>query len=120
MHLIRPFPPSVPFSRKKDVTANKTANVNTNGFQKSRAEFEGVDLLGVKVSISQVDTPRDPLPPGEQGKEQGSSNVNVAEELINLITFQHALNANIKTITTEDDMRKTLLDTIARCPSIKS
>jgi flagellar hook protein FlgE len=100
-------------SRKMDVTANNIANVNTNGFKKSRAEFEDVDPSGVKVSISQVDTPGDALPPDEQGKEQESSNVNLAEELINLITTQHAFAANINTITTEDDMRKTLLDTIA-------
>ncbi|MGO9137819.1 MAG: flagellar basal body protein [Syntrophales bacterium] len=87
-------------SRKMDITANNIANVNTNGFKKSRAEFENVDPSGVKVSISQVDTPGDPLPPDEKGKEQESSNVNLAEELINLIT-------------TEDEMRKTLLDTIS-------
>jgi flagellar basal-body rod protein FlgC len=100
-------------SRKMDVTANNIANVNTNGFKKSRAEFEDVDPSGVKVSISQVDTPGDTLPPDEKGKEQESSNVNLAEELINLITTQHTFAANIKTITTEDEMRKTLLDTIA-------
>jgi flagellar hook protein FlgE len=53
------------------------------------------------------------LPFDEKGKEQESSNVNLAEELVNLITTQHAFAANIKTITTEDEMRKTLLDTIA-------
>jgi flagellar hook protein FlgE len=100
-------------SRKMDVTANNIANVNTNSFKKSRAEFEDVYPSGVKVSISQVDTPGDALPPDEKGKEQKSSNVNLAEEVINLITTQHAFAANIKTITTEDEMRKTLLDTIA-------
>ena len=100
-------------SRKIDVTANNIANVNTNSFKKSRAELEDVYPSGVKVSISQVDTPGDALPPDEKGKEQESSNVNLSEELINLITTQHAYAANIKTITTEDEMRKTLLDTIA-------
>ena len=100
-------------SRKMDVTASNIANVNTNGFKKSLAEFEDVYPSGVKVSISQVDTQGDALPPDEKGKEQESSNVNLAEELVNLITTQHAYAANIKTITTEDEMRKTLLDTIA-------
>jgi len=99
-------------NRKMDVTANNIANVNTNKFKKSRAEFEDVYPSGVKVSISQVDTPGDPLPPDEKGNEQESSNVNLAEELVNLITTQHAFAANIKTITTEDEMRKTLLDII--------
>jgi flagellar basal-body rod protein FlgC len=100
-------------SRKMDVTASNIANVNTNGFKKSLAEFEDVYPSGVKVSISQVDTPGDALPPDEKGKEQESSNVTLAEELVNLITTQHAYAANIKTLTTEDEMRKTLLDTIA-------
>jgi len=100
-------------NRKMDVTANNIANVNTNKFKESRAEFEDVDPSGVKVSISQVDTPGDPLPPDEKGNSQESSNVNLAEELINLITTQNASAANIKTITTEDDMRKALLDVIA-------
>ena len=100
-------------NRKMDVTANNIANVNTNKFKKSRAEFEDVYPSGVKVSISQVDTPGDPLPPDEKGNEQESSNVNLAEELVNLITTQNAFAANIKTITTEEDMRKTLLDVIA-------
>jgi flagellar basal-body rod protein FlgC len=100
-------------SRKMDVTANNIANVNTNSFKKSLAEFEDVYPSGVKVSISRVDTPGDALPPDEKGKEQESSNVNLADELVNLITTRHAFAANIKTITTEDEMRKTLLDTIA-------
>ena len=99
--------------RKMDVTANNIANVNTNGFKKNRADFEDIYPSGVKVSISQVDTPGDPLPPDEKDKEQESSNVNLAEELVNLITTQHALAANIKTITTEDEMRKALLDIVA-------
>ena len=100
-------------NRKLDVTANNIANVNTNGFKKNSADFEDVYPSGVKVSISQVNTPGDSLPPDEKGNEQEASNVNLAEELINLITTQHAFAANIKTITTEDGMRKTLLDTIA-------
>ena len=99
--------------RKMDATANNIANVNTNSFKKSRADFEDAYPSGVKVSISQVDTPGDPLPPDEKGKEQESSNVNLAEELVNLITTQHAFAANIKTITTEDEMRKALLDIVA-------
>ncbi|MGA3206272.1 MAG: flagellar basal body rod C-terminal domain-containing protein [Syntrophales bacterium] len=85
-------------SREMDVTANNIANVKTNIF---------------KVYINRVDTPGYVLPPDEKGKDQESSNVNLAEELVNPITTQHTYAKNIKTITTEDDMRKTLQDGIA-------
>jgi flagellar hook protein FlgE len=101
------------FSRKMDVTANNIANVNTNNFKKSQADMEETYPSGVKVSISQVDTPGDLLPPSERNQNRESSNVNLAEELVNLITTQHAASANIKTITTEDEMQKTLIDILA-------
>lgn len=107
------------FFRKMDVTANNIANVNTNNFKKSRAEMEEVYPSGVKVSISQVDTPGDllppdeALPPEERAQNLESSNVNVAEELVNLIVTEHDFSANIKTIQTKDEMEKQLIDIIA-------
>ena len=95
-----------------DATANNIANVNTNKFKKSRAEFEDDDPSDVKVSINEVNTPGDPLSPDEKGNDQESSNVNLADELVNLITIQNSFAANIKTITTEVEIRKTLLDII--------
>jgi flagellar hook protein FlgE len=107
------------FFRKMDVTANNIANCNTNNFKKSRADMEETYPSGVRVSITQVDTPGDPLPPddalppSERDQNQESSNVNLAEELVNLITTEHAVSANIKTIKAEDEMQKKLLDIIA-------
>ena len=96
--------------RKMDVTANNIANSETNNFKKSRVEMEDVYPSGVKVSISQVNTPGDILPPDEKGVSQESSNVNLAEELVNLIVTQHDFSANIKTIQTKDEMEKQLID----------
>jgi flagellar hook protein FlgE len=99
-----------PLVRKMDVTASNIAPVNTNNFKKSVAEFEDVHPSSLKVSISRVDTPGDVMPLDQMSKEQESLNVNLSEKFANLITTQHPFAANIKTITTEDDMRKTLLD----------
>ncbi len=96
--------------RKLDVTANNIANSQTNNFKKSQVEMEDVYPSGVKVSISQVNTPGDILPPNEKGVSQESSNVNLAEELVNLIVTQHDFSANIKTIQTKDEMEKQLID----------
>ena len=100
--------------RKQDVTANNIANVNTHDFKKSRASFEETAPAGVKVTISRVETPGTPLPPDEViGEGHEMSNVSMEEELVDLITTQHAFAANIKTIQTEDEMQGTLLDIIA-------
>ncbi len=106
------------FFRKMDVTANNMANVNTNNFKKSRVELEEAYPYGVKVSISRVDTPGDllppeeALPPDERAQNTESSNVNVAEELVELIITEHDFSANIKTIQTKDEMEKQLVDII--------
>ena len=100
--------------RKQDVTANNIANTNTQGFKKSKAAFEETSPAGVKVTISQVETPGTSLPPDEViGEGHQMSNVSMEGELIDLITTQHAFAANIDTIRTEDEMQGTLLDIIA-------
>lgn len=99
-------------SRKLDITADNIANSETNNFKKSRADMEEAYPYGVKVSISQIDTPGDILPPDEKGVSQESSNVNLPEELVNLIITEHDFNANIATIQTRDEMEKQLIDII--------
>lgn len=100
--------------RKQDVTANNIANTNTHDFKKIKASFEETSPAGVKVTISQVETPGTPLPPDEViGEGHQMSNVSMKEELVDLITTQHAFDANIKTIQTEDEMQGTILDIIA-------
>jgi flagellar basal-body rod protein FlgC len=107
------------FFRKIDVTANNIANSETNNFKKSRVEMEEVYPSGVKVSISRIGTPGDPLPPDEalppeeRAQNLESSNVNVVEQLVNLIVTEHDFSANIKTIQTKDEMEKQLIDIIA-------
>jgi flagellar basal-body rod protein FlgC len=101
------------FFRKVDVTANNIANLNTNNFKKNRADIEEAYPSGVRVSISQINTPGDSLPSSEMNQNQETSNVNVAEELVTLITTEHAVSANIKTVTAEDEMQKTLIDIVA-------
>jgi flagellar hook protein FlgE len=99
--------------KKADVTANNIANANTNNFKKSRATFEDTDPSGVKVEISQVDTPGMLLPPDENGTIQESSNVIIEEELVDLIVTQHAVTAAVETISTKDEMEKSLIDILA-------
>ncbi len=99
---------------KLGVTANNIANVDTDGFKKSRAILEDTYPSGVTVSISRVDTPGSSVPSADgppQMKE--SSNVDLGEEIINLKTTKYAYLANLKTIKVEDAILGTIFDSIA-------
>ncbi len=102
------------FGKKLNVTANNLANVNTEGFKKSRAIFQDANESGVTVTLSRVDTPGAPIPSEDgTGKMKESSNVDPAEEIVNLITTQHGFQANLKTIKTDEEMLGSLFDILA-------
>ncbi len=101
------------FFIKMDVAADNIANVHTHNFKKSRALLEAADPSGVKVSISKVDTPGISLPPDGSGEVQETSNVSLAEELVDLMITGHACTAAVKTMTAEDEMEQPLLDILA-------
>ncbi|HEU19131.1 MAG TPA: hypothetical protein ENO00_07090 [Deltaproteobacteria bacterium] len=94
--------------KKLDVTANNIANVNTDEFKKSRAVFQTEEVPGVSVTIERVDTPGTENLDGVE-----SSNVDLAEEIVDLITTQHSYTANVKVIETAGKMQKTLIDILA-------
>jgi flagellar basal body rod protein FlgG len=99
------------FGEKLGVTANNIANINTNGFKKSRADLEEASLSGVNVTISRVETQGVPLPPDrDTGEPEESSNVSAEEEMVNLITTKQAYTANLKTIKAEEEILGTLFD----------
>ncbi len=96
------------FDLKNQVIANNIANVNTDGFKKSRADMTQLTLPGVTVSVQQVNTPGDTVTIG--GVEREASNVDVAEELISLMVNTQNYEANIRTLKTTQEMQGTLFD----------
>lgn len=97
--------------KKLEVTANNIANMNTNGFKKSRVMFEEASPTGVTVSIIRINTPGSSLPGEERTDEtKESSNVAIEEEAVDLVTTKHAYAANLKTIKTEEEILGTFLD----------
>ena len=100
------------YRRKLGVTANNIANVNTDGFKKSRATTVENQHGGVRLNVSQVNTPgapRIPWPPGS-GPITERSNVDLTQELPDLLISQRSFEANLATIRTADDMLGELLD----------
>ena len=99
------------YGKKLDVTANNIANLNSDGFRKSRAIFEEADPSGVIVSISRVNTPGAPIPAEDgAGKPRESSNVDLAGEIVDLKTTKHGYQANLKVVKAEDEMLGSLFD----------
>lgn len=97
---------------KTQTTANNVANINTDGFKRSRTSLVEGNPDGVEVTITQIKTPGpqvyEQTPKGTELIEK--SNVDLAEELPSLALSRRAYQANIKAIQAEDDMLGMLLD----------
>ena len=103
------------FGQKLGMTAGNIANVNTDGFKKSRAFFQEGRNGEVTVSEQRMNTPGLPLEnkatSGAATRE--SSNVALEEEIPELITSVYGFRANLKTVKAQDEMLGHLLDTVA-------
>ncbi len=102
------------FRNKMDVTANNIANVNTDGFKKSRATLKEGKYGGVETQIQEINTPGSIRLETIDGEltEIESSNVDLAEELTETIITKTGHESNLKTLKTVDDMIGSLLDVI--------
>lgn len=102
------------FQKKVDSIANNVANVNTDGFKKTRVTLSEQDPQGVTANAEKIETPgplvTEQTPDGEQLVEK--SNVELSEELPNLMLSRRFFEANLKTIQTEEEMLGSLLDII--------
>jgi flagellar basal-body rod protein FlgC len=102
------------FDIKVDVNANNIANVNTNDFKKSRVDMQEATNGGVRVTISQIDTPGMEIDPNPRtGAPQQSSNVTLENEFVDQIVTRYSYTANTLTVKTADEMQKELMDIIA-------
>jgi flagellar hook protein FlgE len=99
------------FDKKLSITANNIANVNTDGFKKSRAVIEEKETPGVSVFSERVNTPGDIVTIEGVGRE--SSNVNLEEELVALMVSQKNYAANLETVKATDELQGTLFDIMA-------
>jgi flagellar basal-body rod protein FlgC len=102
------------FVTKLGVTADNIANVNTDGFKKSRATLREDHNGAVHVEISRDTSPgfRYDMLKNDEVVEKQTSNVDLVEEIPDLMITKRAYQANIKTLETQDEMLGSLLDTI--------
>lgn len=100
------------FSTQIDVTAHNVANVNTNGFKKSRTEFVAVETGGVRSVIQKNETagPTVLNDTGYGPAQLELSNVDLGEEAVNQIIGQRGFEANLNVLNTADELLGSLLD----------
>jgi flagellar hook protein FlgE len=102
------------FGKRMGVIADNVANVNTEGFKKSRAVFQEGAPGGVRVEITRVKAPG-PVVVEEtaEGMQQRElSNVNLEEEIPNSLLTEKMFAANTKVVETEEEMIGSLLDAV--------
>ena len=94
-----------------DISANNTANINTDGYKKQRVNLsEGTN--GVIVDITES-TESGLLYKNEKGDIVETSNVSYPEEIAVQINAKHLLLANIAVIKRTDEALESLMDIIA-------
>ena len=98
-------------SLKSKVGANNLANANTDGFQKQQVTTQA-GTYGIEVKVEKVSA-SEALNSSYAGSEKITnerSNVEVAEELIQVKVAQNLFDANAKTIQTQDNLLGRILD----------
>jgi flagellar hook protein FlgE len=89
-------------SSRLEIAAGNIANLYTPGFQ-ARIPVQSSGPTGVEVSISTSSAPANPA----------ASNVDLPTQIVELITAQRTVEANIAAIRTQDDVTRSLLDVLA-------
>jgi flagellar hook protein FlgE len=102
------------FDKKMQVTANNVANVNTNEFKKSQVVLSEGENGGVRVELHKVNTPGYPTKKIKDDElvDTETSNVDLAEETGESIVTQHAYDANLKVLKTQDEILGSLINII--------
>lgn len=101
------------FARQMEVSAHNVANVNTDGYKKSRTDFVEPEAGGV-LPVVQKDNSAGPavLKDTSYGQSQVElSNVDLGEEAVSQILAQRGFEANLRTLQTADDLLGNILDT---------
>ena len=100
------------FGKKVAVIANNVANIESEGFKKSRAVLKEGSKSHVSVDISRVDTPGHLIDVEEDGKmvQKEMSNVDLAQEIPQACLAKGFYRANLKVVKEKDEMLGTLLD----------
>ncbi len=95
-----------------EVVAHNVANVNTEGFKKSRTEFVEIPTGGVLPVVEKDDSsgPTVLRDTGGNPTMVELSNVDLGEKAVQQIVAQRSLEANLQTLRTGDALLGSILD----------
>ncbi len=98
--------------KQVEVVANNVANVNTDGFKKSRTEFVEIPSGGVLPVVEKDDSSGPSVLRDTGGKQTMAelSNVDLGEEAVQQIVAQRSFEANLQTVRTGDALLGSILD----------
>ena len=100
------------FGKQIEVVAHNIANINTDGFKKSRTEFVEASRGGV-LPVVKKDDSSGPTVLRDTGGNQimvELSNVDLGEETVQQLVAQRGFEANLQTLRTEDSLLGSILD----------
>lgn len=100
------------FAKQIEVAAHNVANVNTDGFKKSRTEFVEMQSAGV-LPVVEKDNSAGPTVLKDMGHgptQVELSNVDLGQETVSQIIAQRGFEANLRTLRTADDLLGSILD----------
>ncbi|MDK2745134.1 MAG: flagellar biosynthesis protein FlgC [Nitrospira sp.] len=100
------------FGKQIEVVAHNVANVNTDGFKRSKTEFVEVPTGGV-LPVVEKDHSAGPTVLRDTGSSPAMvelSNVDLGEETVQQILAQRSFEANLHTLKTGDALLGSILD----------
>ncbi len=102
------------FGKKMAVHANNIANVYSDDFKKSQARIKEGTGNTVDIDIKKVNTPGFKYSEisGDQLVDRELSNVELGEEIAQTMLTKRFFEANLKMVSTMDDMLGTVIDII--------
>jgi len=98
--------------KKIEATANNVANINTDGYKKTRVTLHEQEPQGVQAVVQQIQAPGPMVYEQTTGGEVliEKSNVELSEELPSMMLSRRFFQANLKIVQIEDEMLGSLLD----------
>jgi len=102
------------YKSRMEATSNNIANITTAEFKKSQAVLKEGANGDVQVHVTLSDTAGQPYQAFEdnQRHEKQTSNVELTKELPQMMATQHAYNANMKVIQTQDEILGSTLNIV--------
>ncbi len=98
------------FGKKMDAISNNVANHQSEGYRAKRAVLEAEKEGGVRARIEPENKNIQQQGNGNSAGEASRSDVDLTKEMPRTILTKRGFEANIKTITTEDEILGTIID----------